>query len=105
MDIRVRFIGIPTRSRTSHDVKRRVAFALDRLAPAIRYVTVALRDENGPRGGAGKMCTMHVALRSGGRPVVVSARGHSFGEAVAVALDRARVRLERRDARSRRSAA
>ena len=96
MEIRVRFIGIPSKDSTARDVRRRVSFALDRVAPSIRSVTVALRDENGPRGGIDQRCTVHIALRAGGRPVVVSALDASTGRAVAKALSRARARLQRR---------
>ena len=50
-------------------VERRVPFALTRYRDRISRVTVRLRDDNGPRGGVDKCCTMH--LRVGGLPDIV----------------------------------
>jgi len=105
VDIQIRFIGIPNDPRERQAVERRVSFALDRIAPAIRRVTVALRDENGPRGGVDQRCTMHLVLRSGGRPIVVRSVDESVGKSVTTALERARRRLERRLPSDGRSAA
>ena len=96
METRVRFVGVPRESETAKVVERRIEFALDRHAGAVRGVVATLSDENGPKGGKDKRCVLHVRLRTGGAPVVVRALAESSVEAVSAALEHLRRRLERR---------
>ena len=43
-------------------VARRLGFALDRSGNRVQSVTVRLADENGPRGGVDKCCSLQLAL-------------------------------------------
>ena len=68
--------------------EHRVRFALRRLRWAVPRAEVQLSDVNGPRGGADKHCQL--ALRTDGSgPVVVSAVGSNWREALDEALARA----------------
>jgi len=67
---------------------RRIRFALGRLAARIDNVDVCVSNENGPRGGHEKLCTIRVHLGRLGQ-VIVSGRGAHVAAAVGQAARRA----------------
>ena len=69
-------------------LRRRLSFALGRMATAIRAVDVTITDINGPKGGADKQC--RVRVRGPGLPgIVIEHVGVDTLATVAVAADRA----------------
>lgn len=70
--------------------ERRVRFALGSLGGRVRHVIVRLADENGPRGGVDKRCTIRANL-PGTPPVVIE---HQEAD-LYVAIDRAADRVGR----------
>ena len=69
-------------------IRRRLGFALGRVAAAIRAIEVTLTDINGPRGGADKQC--RVRVRGPGLPgIVIEHVGVDTLATVALAADRA----------------
>ncbi len=77
-------------------VRRRIQFALGRLGPAVRTVTVTLADVNGPRGGVDKLCRLRVTGDQLPALVIEAADAD-----VAVALDVAAERAGRAVIRAR----
>lgn len=53
-------------------VHQRIRLGLDRFAHLICSVQVLIRDENGPKGGLDKRCTVELELAKGGRIVCKS---------------------------------
>lgn len=91
----------------SHEVKRALQHALDCFEHMVREVHVTLRDQNGPKGGEDKQCTLHVSLIPRGL-AVVRARASTFQGAVNIACDKlqqivAKQIGRRKQKRSRRS--
>ena len=74
--------------------ERRLRFALGPAGGRVRRVAVRVADENGPRGGVDKRCTLRVSL-PGHAPVVVE----QLDPDLYVAIDRAADRLGRSVAR------
>jgi putative sigma-54 modulation protein len=70
--------------------ERRVRFALGSASGRVRSVVMRLADENGPRGGEDKRCTIRANL-PGGPPVVIE---HQEAD-LYVAIDRAAGRAAR----------
>lgn len=81
-----------------HFVERRVRFALGRYRDAVRAVQVRLRDVNGPRGGADKLCLLQVEL-AGQRPLVIRDSDTDLYRAIGRAARRADQQVARRLAR------
>jgi putative sigma-54 modulation protein len=50
-------------------VIRRLGFALNRTQHGIRFITVRITDQNGPKGGVDKHCQIHLSLP--GLPTIV----------------------------------
>jgi|JI10StandDraft_1071094.scaffolds.fasta_scaffold00206_11 putative sigma-54 modulation protein len=69
-------------------VRRRLAFALGRLGPAVRAVQVTLADVNGPRGGVDKRCRMRI-VGDELPAVVVEAADADVHAAIDLAAERA----------------
>ncbi len=67
--------------------ERRLGFALGRFANRIRTVRLVLTDQNGPRGGLDKLCTVQV--RGAGWSVHIEDVDADAGVAVDRAADRA----------------
>lgn len=59
--------GIPDTNGLYAHVERRAAFSLDRFTDRIRRLWVRLRDDNGPRGGTDKRCSVVVEMVRGPR--------------------------------------
>jgi putative sigma-54 modulation protein len=69
-------------------IERRAHFALGRFGNHINRTEVILSDNNGPRGGRDKQCTVRVLL-IGLPPVVVKVTDFESISAVSRAVDRA----------------
>lgn len=88
-------------------MERRLAFALERFAPQLGEVRAVIEDENGPRGGTDKHCTIEARLKSTGR-VIVDVKDADAKSALSRAADRLARRIRdtierRRDVRRRRA--
>ncbi|MFY9343204.1 MAG: HPF/RaiA family ribosome-associated protein [Planctomycetota bacterium] len=59
--------GVPDPDDLRAHLERRAAFSFDRFRNRIRSVRVRLRDDNGPRGGADKRCSLAIELVRGPR--------------------------------------
>lgn len=75
-------------------VERAVGFALGRFSSRISKITVTLEDQNGPRGGADKICRLQIWLSQVGRgqkntSVVIEEISPNIREAVSLAAERA----------------
>lgn len=94
MNVELRIRQLHHEPQLAAELEQRVRSSLQRHARRVLAVSVALADENGPRGGVDKHC--RVTLRVAGLPpVTVTARDAS----VRAALDRALARAVRAAAR------
>lgn len=75
--------------------ERRVRFALGSTSSRLRYVVMRLADENGPRGGLDKRCTIRANL-PGGPPVIIAHQEADLYVAIDRAADRAARAVSRR---------
>ncbi len=80
--------------------ERRLRFALGSTSSRVRRIVMRLADENGPRGGADKRCTIQANL-AGAPPVVIEQQETDLY----VAIDRAAGRAGRTVARQLKKAA
>jgi len=60
-------IELPSQTTVEHHVQR----VFTRFADRLERVALTLRDDNGPRGGRDKLCTLRADLRGGGQIIVV----------------------------------
>ena len=95
MRVELRSHHVDTSPALKSFVRRRVAFALDRYVDRLRGVTVRLEDTNGPKGGLDKACRVQVDA-PGEPPMMAAARAEDAYAAVALALERAAVVVDRR---------
>ena len=91
LDIRSQQVGVSEPLR-AHIVKR-LHFALDRHAGRLAVAVVRLWDENGPKGGEDKHCSLE--LRGVGLNVRIDERSGDLFAAVANAAERASRALRR----------
>jgi putative sigma-54 modulation protein len=75
--------------------ERRVRFALGSISGRVRSVVMRLADENGPRGGVDKRCTIR-AILPGTSPVVIEHQEVDLYVAIERAADRAARAVSRR---------
>jgi len=75
--------------------ERRVRFALGATSSRVRSVVMRLQDENGPRGGVDKRCTIRANL-PGGPPVIIEHQEADLYVAIDRAADRAGRAVSRR---------
>ena len=75
--------------------ERRVRFALGSSSGRVRNVVMRLADENGPRGGVDKRCTIRANL-PGGPPVIIEQQEADLYVAIDRAADRAARAVSRR---------
>ncbi len=73
---------------------RRVLFALSRFQARIRRINIRLIDDNGPKGGVDKKCTMEAILHRGGSIMAEDSSERIYG-AAAMAADRLARRIDR----------
>jgi putative sigma-54 modulation protein len=88
IDIQARGFSLTEGLRTQ--AERRVRFALGSTGGRVRSVVMRLADENGPRGGLDKRCTIRANL-AGAPPVIIE---HQEAD-LYVAIDRAADRVGR----------
>jgi putative sigma-54 modulation protein len=79
-------------------VHERIRFDLDRFTHLVRSIRVLLADENGPKGGQDKRCTVELQLSSGGRIVRKSVASDAYAAIGATfqRIERALVALSER---------
>lgn len=100
MNIYIHAHGFELTPAIEEHVRRRLQFACDWARHAVSRITVKLSDENGPRGGLDKRCTIVVSA-SGLREVVIEDTRDDVYRAVDCAADRLARTLARKVARSR----
>jgi putative sigma-54 modulation protein len=93
IDIRARGFSLTEGLRTQ--AERRVRFALGSTSGRVRTVVMCLADENGPRGGVDKRCTIRANL-PGGPPVIIEQQEVDLYVAIDRAADRAARAVSRR---------
>lgn len=70
MNLNIRQSGIEIPQEARERLEKRLHFALGRMSHRVRRIQVHLADENGPRGGIDKSCTVLVKLARGGEVVI-----------------------------------
>lgn len=93
IDIQARGFRLTEGLRTQ--AERRVRFALGSTSGQVRSVVMRLADENGPRGGVDKRCTIR-AILPGGPPVIIEQQEADLYVAIDRAADRAGRAVSRR---------
>ena len=93
IDIQTRGFRLTEGLRTQ--AERRVRFALGSTSGRVRSVVMRLADENGPRGGVDKRCTIRANL-PGGPPVIIEQQEADLYVAIDRAADRAARAVSRR---------
>ena len=93
IDIQARGFRLTEGLRTQ--AERRVRFALGSTSSRVRSVVMRLADENGPRGGVDKRCTIRANL-PGGPPVIIEHQEADLYVAIDRAADRAARAVSRR---------
>jgi putative sigma-54 modulation protein len=88
MQIDIKTQGLDLTGILTAHVQRRLDFALSWARQAIKGVTVRLSDENGPKGGKDKRCSIFIHLPSMPDVVISDTDAH-----VQVAIDRAADRV------------
>jgi ribosome-associated translation inhibitor RaiA len=93
IDIQARGFTLTDGLRTH--AERRVRFALGSTSSGVRSIVMRLADENGPRGGVDKRCTIRAHL-PGGPPVIIEQQEADLYVAIDRAADRAGRAVSRR---------
>jgi len=93
IDIQARGFTLTEGLRTQ--AERRVRFALGSTSGRVRSVVMRLADENGPRGGVDKRCTIRANL-AGGPFVIIEHQEDDLYVAIDRAADRAARAVSRR---------
>lgn len=88
MHLSIRIDGGDTTPAARNYFAEAVDSALSKFAHHLRYVTLSLRDINGPRGGKDKLCRCVLHMK-GAQPIVIEDLDVSVGGAVHRAIDRA----------------
>jgi putative sigma-54 modulation protein len=88
MRILLKAHGFPTGESLRQHVVRRLQAGLSHWAGRLARVVVRLADENGPRGGLDKACSIQLEVLRG-EPVVVTAVSSDYFSAVDLAVRRA----------------
>lgn len=99
MKIDVRCEGVAPSERLHTHVQRRLGAALDRFRDRVQWVRVWLKDVNGPRGGADKVCVVQLRVK-GASDIILQEREVSaqtaFDRAAARAMQALVRQLDRR---------
>ena len=98
IDIQARGFGLTPALR--QHCERRLRFALGTGASRLSSISVRLSDENGPKGGVDKRCTIRAPL-PGAAPVFIAQDETDVYTAIDRAADRAARTLSRQFKRSR----
>lgn len=99
MKIDIKSQGFTLTEALRVQAERRVRFALGAAGGRVRNVVMRLADENGPRGGVDKRCTIRANL-PGAPPVVIEHQESDLYVAIDRAADRAARAVSRRLERS-----
>lgn len=95
MQINVQSHGFGLTDSLRAQTERRVRFALGARGDRVHTVSIRLGDDNGPRGGVDKRCTVRVHL-AGMAPVIVAQQDTDLYAAIDMAADRAGHAVARR---------
>jgi putative sigma-54 modulation protein len=95
MQIDIQATGFRLTERLRAQAERRVRFALGSTSGRVRSIVMRLADENGPRGGVDKRCTIRANL-PGGPPVIIEQQDADIYVAIDRAADRAGRAVSRR---------
>lgn len=95
MQIDIQARGFKLTEALRAQAERRVRFALGSASVRVHSVVIRLSDENGPRGGVDKRCTIRAAL-PGVPPVVIEQQEADLYIAIDRAADRAGRAVARR---------
>lgn len=95
MQIEIQARGFSLTEGLRTQTERRVRFALGSSSSRVRRVVVRLADENGPRGGLDKRCTIRASV-PGAPAVIVEQREADLYVAIDRAADRAGRAVSRR---------
>lgn len=88
MQIEIQAVSFKLTEGLRNHAERRLRFAFGSTSSKVRGVVMRLADENGPRGGVDKRCSIR-AIVSGIAPVVVEQRETDLYVAIDRAADRA----------------
>ena len=95
MQIEIQARGFKLSAGQRTQVERRLRFALGSTSGRVRSVVMRLADENGPRGGLDKRCTIRANL-PGAPPVIIEQQEADLYVAIDRAADRAARAVSRR---------
>jgi ribosomal subunit interface protein len=90
MNIRVIDGSIQTTPGMVAHIRARLNNALDRFSRHVRDVEIHIKDDNGPKGGVDKRCSIHAHI-DGSAPIIVEHRDSEFY----AAIDQASHKLKR----------
>ncbi len=100
MQIGIQARGFELTESLRNHCERRLLFALGSAGSKVRGVSIRLSDENGPRGGSDKRCTIRAILH-GSPPAVVVQDGADLYVAINHAANRLARTISRRTERTR----
>ncbi|HXR74587.1 MAG TPA: hypothetical protein VN737_01355 [Bryobacteraceae bacterium] len=100
MEIDVRAHNIVWTADLQERVERSIEFAVDRHKSRIPRISLHVRDVNGPRGGADKLCQITADVR-GAQPVMIVETGVDVLAVINRAVRRLAYRIGRRLHRER----
>ena len=92
MEVNVKERHCHLNEQSREQIERRIRFAFDRFSDRIRHVDVVVDDENGPRGGPDKRCSVHVRMEHW-EDVFTSALAEDPVQAASLSADRALRRI------------
>ncbi|MBK7470141.1 MAG: HPF/RaiA family ribosome-associated protein [Betaproteobacteria bacterium] len=95
MQIEIQARGFSLTEALRTQAERRVRFALGSTSGRVRNVVMRLADENGPRGGLDKRCTIRANF-PGAPPVIIEQQEADLYVAIDRAADRAGRAVSRR---------
>jgi ribosome-associated translation inhibitor RaiA len=99
--LNIRVSGVELSAEERSYIHRKVGMKLGKFSPSVERITVRVGDDNGPRGGVDKVCTVKVVV--GGLPsLIVERRSHALRAAIDGSLD-ATVRAVRKTIQQRRA--
>lgn len=99
MQIDIKARGFRLTEELRAQAERRVRFALGSTSGRVRGLVMRLADENGPRGGLDKRCTIRANL-AGAPPVIIEQQEADLYVAIDRAADRAGRAVSRRLAKA-----
>ena len=100
MQISIQARGFELTESLRNHCERRLLFALGSTGSKVRGISIRLSDENGPRGGSDKRCTIRAILH-GTPPAVIVQDGDDLYIAINHATSRLARTISRRTERTR----